>query len=86
MNEVNWNDICFTMFLLVCLGAAAHLPVCMGILMTLLAFLWFIVFPLFILWCINLFFGGEACMVVILLVIGIGIYYFIASKEMNKNK
>ena len=73
---VNWNDICYITFLLVCLGAAAHLPFCIGVLMTLTAFLLFICFPLFILMCINALFGGEVCLIVILLTFCIGIYYF----------
>lgn len=77
MNEVNWNDVCFTLFLLVCLGAAAHLPVCAGILIALLAFTFFIGFPLFILWGINVIFGGEVCFIVILLAIAFIICYFV---------
>lgn len=84
MNEVNWNDVCFILFLLICLGAAAHLPVCAGVLIAMMAFMFYVAFPLFILWGINVIFGGKVCMIVILLAIGIGIYYYISDKEMNK--
>ena len=62
-------------FLMLCVGAAIHIQVCLVILMTLLLFLWFVVFPIFILIGINVIFGGEVCFIVILLAIVIGIYY-----------
>lgn len=62
-------------FLMLCIGAAIQIPACLVILMTLLFFLWFVVFPIFILIGINVIFGGEVCFIVILLAIVIGIYY-----------
>lgn len=61
--------------LMICVGAAIHIPACLVILMALLLFIWFVVFPIFILIGINAIFGGEVCFIVILLAIAIGIYY-----------
>lgn len=60
--------------LMLCVGAAIHIPACLVILIALLLFLWFVVFPIFILIGINALFGGEVCFIVILLTIVIGIY------------
>lgn len=87
MNNVNWDDALFLAQMLVFLGAACwHLKLCMLILFAEIAIVLYIIFPLFILWAINVIFGGEVCFIVILLAIGIGIYYFHLDKEMNKNK
>lgn len=83
MNEVNWNDVFALTQILVVAGAFAHLPFC-GILLALeMAIMCFIVFPIGVLFGINAIFGGEVTLIVILLAIAIGIYYFIASKEMK---
>lgn len=76
MNEINVNDACAMVFLLICIGAFAKLPICIGILTAFILFLYYIVFPVFILWCINVIFGEVVCFIVALLAIGIGIYYY----------
>lgn len=77
MNEVNWNDAFFIAQILVFLGAImGHLEFCMLIVFAEIAIMYYIVFPLFILFCINAFLGEEACFIAILFALGIGIYYF----------
>lgn len=69
--------ICLILFV----GAAMHSITCVGILMSFLAFSWFVVLPIFILIGINIIFGGEVCFIVILLAIAIGIYYLFQKRR-----
>lgn len=77
MNEVNWNDAFFITQILVFLGAIiGHLEFCTLIVFAEIAIMYYIVFPLFILVCINVIFGEEVCFIATLLIIAIAIYYF----------
>lgn len=73
-------------FLILCILGALNIEFGAILFMIAVGFIFYVALPIFLLVCINAFFGGEVCMVVILLAIGIGIYYFHLDKEMNKNK
>ena len=85
MNEVNWEDVFLIAQPLLMLGAfGGQLPFCAGVLMFELAILWFVIFPIFILVCINVIFGGEVCFIAILLTIAIAIYYLVLQRRWIK--
>lgn len=85
MNEVNWNDAFFIAQILVFLGAIiGHLEFCMLIVFAEIAIMYYIVFPLFILVCINVLFGGEVCFIATLLTIAIAIYYLVFQRRWIK--
>lgn len=82
MNEVNWGDVLFITQLLLMLGAfCGQIPFCAGVLMFELAILYFVILPIFILVCINVIFGGEACLIATLLTFAIAIYYLIFQRR-----
>lgn len=82
MNSVNWNDVFFTSQILIGLGAfCGQLTFCWMILMIELALIWYVALPIFILVCINMFFGGEVCLIAILLTFVIGIYYLVSKGD-----
>lgn len=85
MNEVNWNDMFFMAQIFVFLGAiVGHLEFCMFIIFAEMAIGYYIIFPLFILYGINVLWGEEACFIAILLALGIAIYYFYTKRRWIK--
>lgn len=82
MNTVNWWDVFAMAQIFIGLGAfCGQLTFCWMILMIELAIVWYVVLPIFILVCINLFFGGEVCLIAILLTFAIGMYYLIFQRR-----
>lgn len=82
MNTVNWWDGFAMAQIFIGLGAfCGQLTFCWMVLMIELAIVWYVVLPIFILVCINLFFGGEVCLIAILLTFAIGMYYLIFQRR-----
>lgn len=73
-------------FLILCILGALNIEFGAILFMILMGFTFYVALPIFILVCINVHFGGEACFIAILLAIGFGIYYLHLQRRWTKNK
>lgn len=84
MDNINWNDVLFTLQILIAIGAGGHLKFCAILLIIEAAVVMFIICPLFIFWCINAIFGGEVAFIAALLVFAFIAYYFYSERQLKK--
>lgn len=86
MANVNWNDAFFIAQIMIWAGAIlGHLKFCMILVFIEVAFIMFIVFPLFIFWALNVILGEEVAFIAAILAFAFIVYYFYSEHQLKKN-